>query len=162
MNNGRVSDINDKCENIEQLYSEVNNGIHNYKKESINHLFEKNNVNQCFFSKDNLNHIQNNIRYEVYNNTNFTIDRQSDRELSLIMRSMYLQYSSNNDSDIMNEINYLNKLVINYCVPKIITNLKQYIGYKKDLNTLYTPMDKPENTNLVGKGNFELELNKPF
>ena len=161
MNNGRVSDINiEECSDISQLYEEICDNLDNYKSESINHLLESNNVNQCFFSRENINSIQDNIRYEVYNKSNHIINRQSDRELSIIMRSIYLQYAHNNCNNVTNEIKYLNELVVNYCVPKIITNLTQYLGYKKDLSTLYTPMDNPIVSNV--KGENSLELNNPF
>ena len=161
MNNGRVLDINDNtCEDMSKLYTEVCDNLNVYKKESINHILEENSVNQYFFSKENIDRIQDNIRYEVYNQTNNTIDRQSDRELSIIMRSFYLQYSTNNENNLVEEIKYLNKIVIDYCVPKIISNVKQYLGYKKDINTLYVPMEKPVSDNIVG--NNSLTLNNPF
>tara|TARA_B100001094_G_scaffold330048_1_gene394292 strand:+ start:2686 stop:3171 length:486 start_codon:yes stop_codon:yes gene_type:complete len=161
MNNGRIMDIDDnKCQDISELYSEICDNLDDYKKESINHLLEENNINQYFFSKQNINYIQNHIRYEIYKKSKLNIHRQSDRELSLIMRSFYLQYSNNNDDNFINEIKYLNKLVIDYCIPKITNNVKQYIGYKKDISQMYTPMDKPESANLVGDKS--LKLNLPF
>ena len=161
MSNGRVSDINlDNCNDISNLYEEICDNLDQYKTESINHLLEKNETNQYYFSKSNIDLIQDNIRYEVYNKTNYIIDRQSDRELSIIMRSIYLQYGHNNSKNLENEIKYLNKSVIDYSVPKIISNLTQYIGYKKDLSTLYTPMDNPIVDNV--KGMNSLELNNPF
>lgn len=161
MSNGRVSDINlDNCNDISQLYDEICDDLTKYKSESINHLLESNETNQCFFSKHNIDLIQDNIRYEVYNQSNHIIDRQSDRELSIIMRSFYLQYGHNNPDNLLEEIKYLNKSVVEYCVPKIISNLTQYLGYKKDLSTLYTPMDNPIVDNVVGQNS--LEMNDPF
>lgn len=159
--NGRITELGmENCQDLSQLYTEVCDNLNGYKKESINHLLEENNVNQYFFSKENIDRIQNNIRYQVYQQSNNKINRQSDRELNVIMRSMYLQYSSNNDNYLKSEIEYLNKLVIDYCVPKIITNLTQYIGYKKDITTMYTPMDMPQTTNVAGENS--LTLNNPF
>ena len=57
--------------------------------------------------------IQNNIRYTVYVKTNkkHIIDKQSDIELQIIMRSMYLQHSPNLEYNYKEQLEYLNKLV---------------------------------------------------
>ena len=160
-NNGRIRniDIND-CHNISNLYSEVCDNLNDYKNESIRHNLEKNQVNQYFFSKQNIKYIQDHIRYDVYKKTKQKINQQSNRELVIIMKSMYLQYSTNNDNNLKNEIDYLNSIVIDYSVPKIITNMTQYIGYTKDLNKMYTPIDKPVSDNIIGLKS--LKLNNPF
>ena len=63
------------------------------------------------------------------------------------MRSIYLQYSKNIQSnDVLAEIKYLNKLVINYSVEKITTELVAYNRYLQDINNLPVPMGNPEDT----------------
>ena len=44
--------------------------------------------------KDNINIIQDTIRYRVYSNTQQTISRQSENELAIIMRSILLQFGN--------------------------------------------------------------------
>jgi hypothetical protein len=96
--------------------------------------------------------IQNNIRYTVYNKTNkkHIIDKQSDIELQIIMRSMYLQHSPNLEYNYKEQLEYLNKLVADWCVEKIIPQLEQYIGYLKEVEYMPMPIDLP--VNLSSKG----------
>ena len=56
-----------------------------------------------------------------------------------------LQYSKNIQSnDVLAEIKYLNKLVINECIEKITTELVAYNRYLQDINNLPIPMGNPE------------------
>ena len=74
------------------------------------------------------------------------------------MRSIYLQYSKNIQSnDILNEIKYLNKLVINYSVQKITTELIAYNSYLENIQKLPIPMDNPQDTTSDWK-NYTYEL----
>ena len=40
------------------------------------------------------------------------------------MRSIYLQHSKNNDDKIQEQVRELNGLVLQYCIPNIIVNIK--------------------------------------
>ena len=73
------------------------------------------------------------------------------------MRSFYLQYSKNLDTNIREQIMELNNMVINYCVPKILSEIQQYIGYKQDISKLPDPIDR--SVNLSVKGTKTLILN---
>ena len=64
-------------------------------------------------------------------NGEYTIGRQSDVELKIIMRSIYLQNSKNLATDVAGQIRELNRLVANEAVPSIIVNIEQYLGYKQ-------------------------------
>ena len=37
----------------------------------------------------------------------------------------------------------LNKIVIDYCVPKLYSEVEGYMMYKRDASTLVVPLDKP-------------------
>ena len=56
---------------------------------------------------------------EVFKTSGNRIGRQSDTELQIIMRSIYLQYSENNNCNIISQVKVLNKKVLDYCVEKI-------------------------------------------
>ena len=96
--------------------------------------------------------IQNNIRYKVYINTEkkHIIDKQSDIELEIVMRSIYLQHSPNLPNQILEQINYLNELVCNWCSEKIIPELYQYIGYLKEIEYMPVPIEHPINISSKG------------
>jgi hypothetical protein len=149
--NGRV--IMNNTQNVKDMNMiEGNKPNNNFQVESLYGIQETSKLNQLFFSKKNLDIIQNNIRYTVYVKTNkkHIIDKQSDIELQIIMRSMYLQHSTNLEYNYKEQIEYLNKLVVDWCVEKIIPQLEQYIGYLKEVEYMPMPIDLP--VNLSSKG----------
>lgn len=149
--NGRV--IMNNTQNVKDMNMiEGNKPNNNFQVESLYGIQETSKLNQLFFSKKNMDIIQNNIRYTVYVKTNkkHIIDKQSDIELQIIMRSMYLQHSPNLEYNFKEQIEYLNKLVADWCVEKIIPQLEQYIGYLKEVEYMPLPIDLP--VNLSSKG----------
>ena len=82
------------------------------------------------------------IRYNVYlrSGKKHIIGRQSDTQLQIIMRSIYLQNSKNLNTDIKGQIQELNKLVIDYCVPNILVEVEQYIQYKVSVSKIPEPL----------------------
>jgi hypothetical protein len=149
--NGRV--IMNNTQNVKDMNMiEGNKTNNNFQVESLYGIQETSKLNQLFFSKKNMDIIQNNIRYTVYVKTNkkHIIDKQSDIELQIIMRSMYLQHSPNLEYNFKEQIEYLNKLVVDWCVEKIIPQLEQYIGYLKEVEYMPMPIDLP--VNLSSKG----------
>lgn len=112
-------------------------------------FIEENNLNCQFFTIDNYNKLQNDIINEVHKQSNgqYTIGYQDKDELIIVMRSMYLMYSNNQPYDIADQVDMLNKSVLEYCVPNILNNILQYIGYIKDRESVpFLP--NPVNDNL--------------
>ena len=108
---------------------------------------EVNNLSNIFFSDINVNAINSAIKSNIKKITGSSIDNQLNNSLFIIMRSTYLQYSQNiSSNDILAEIKYLNKMVINYCVEKIISELIAYNSYLEDINHLPIPNDRPSDT----------------
>ena len=56
-----------------------------------------------------------------------------------------------NEDTIKNQINELNKLVINELVPKILSQIQQHYGYLRDSTKRIDPLSLPKNTNLFGR-----------
>jgi len=108
-----------------------------------NNILSKNLLSDTYFSKENIEMLQNMIRYNVWLKTNkeHIIGKQSETNLTIIMRSIYLQYSKNNNNNIKEQIRELDTMVVEWCVPKIVTEVKQYIGYKKDIQKPIIPME---------------------
>jgi hypothetical protein len=102
-------------------------------------------LSNAFFSKENLQIIQNAIRAGVYKKSNkqYIIGPQNCDTLKIIMRSTFLQSSVNRPNDITGQISELNDLVIDYCVPQLLSDATGYVTYRKDVSTMYTPIDKP-------------------
>lgn len=100
---------------------------------SLQGIQDNNVLNKAFFSQRNINNIQKQIQRKVLEKTNYTIGRQSDLQLQIIMRSIFLSYGKNNNNNIQNQINELNTMVVEDCINKILPEIKQYLYYRKDI-----------------------------
>ena len=118
-------------------------------------------LSDVFFSKENIQILQNGIRKGVYelSNKQFIISEQSEDELKIIMRSIFLQYSKNLKNNIKEQISSLNKLVLNYAVNQVYSETIGYIKFKYDVSTMYDPISRPVLSRTNDK---QLELKKWF
>lgn len=127
---------------------------------SINAVQGRTNLSNIFFSKQNIDNIQNQIMNRVSQKTGYRISRQSETELQIIMRSIFLQYSKNKPCDLSEQIAELNEKVLNYSVERIIVEISQYLEYKNTVNKLPIPLQHP--ANLSNAGLKSLTLFKPL
>lgn len=113
---------------------------------------ECNLLNQLYFSPENIEHVQQRLRYEVYMATEkqTVIGRQDETELVIIMRSIYFTYGRNLPTNIKQQIQDLNDLVIQDCLPKILSELQTHVRYLYDASTNPMPLSHP--TNMSNKG----------
>jgi len=153
--NGRVTLDSDNIKDMKMI-DHSDERMNNFQVEALYGIQETSQLNQLFFSKKNMDNIQNMIRYNVYlkSENKFIIDKQSDIELEIIMRAIYLQYSPNLQTQITEQIRYLNKLVCDWSVEQIIPEVQQYIGYMKEIEYMPVPIDLP--LNLSSKGSRSL------
>jgi len=110
-------------------------------------------LSDAFFTRKNADRIQHEIKKEVYRMSGpkqYTIDDQDVDELKMIMRAMYLQYAKNNSFNIEGQINELNKLVIDWAAPRIMSEIDQYNYYLNDISHLPVPLEKPLNMSSAG------------
>jgi hypothetical protein len=109
---------------------------------------------RLYFSNENIEEIQKLLKYHVYLNTDkrHIIGRQSEQELIIIMKSVFLQYSKNpeNKECFKKEISRLNSIVVSQSLPYVISNIEQHIGYIKDSSELYSPIDRPTSQSNTG------------
>ena len=142
--NGLVQDI-DRVTRRE--YANKMNPImfDNHGEYSLKGIIEQTPMSQIFFSPMNVNGIQSTIRYRIFKTNNVTISAQSENELFIVMRSIYLQYGNSHvlSDDIVKEIRRLNEKVIEYCISNIEEQLKQYQGYKQKISSLPIPLEHP-------------------
>jgi hypothetical protein len=156
MNNGRVIKIDEGCFNkLPMFYNNVASGT--FKRTALKGIQQVSQLSLLFFSKENIDILQKYIRYNVWilSNKKHIIGRQSDIELEIVMRSMYLQHSRNLNCKIIDQIKNLNKLVVDWCAPKIYSEVQQYIGYLYDVQQLPMPIDRP--VNISNKGSKTLK-----
>lgn len=104
-----------------------------YSKSALLGIIENTPFSDLFFSKENIENLQNLLRYTVYikSNKKHVISKQNETELVIVMRAIFLQNSNNptNPKDFENSINILNNLVVKEILPNLISNIEQYYGY---------------------------------
>lgn len=102
-------------------------------------------LSSVYFSKENIEILQNGIRAGVYKKSNnqYIIGQQDEDTLKIIMRSIYLQYSVNINNNITKQIEELNNMVLNYCIQQIYGEAQGYKHYINDVSTLRVPISRP-------------------
>ena len=117
-------------------------------------------LSKAFFSKQNIQIIQNGIRYGVYNKSKnqYLVGEQDCDSLKIIMRSIFLQYSANKVGNISNQVRELNQMILNYCIAQVYSEAQGYMKYLYDVSTLAVPIIHPI---MANNNDRELEL-KPW
>ena len=123
--------------------------------EAVKNIHVKNPLAQAYFSDANLKLLQDKIRHEVYKASNgeHVIGPQSDKELNILRRSIYLQHGEFLPTEvkpIKEQIRELNQRVVDYSVGRIMSEIQQYMHYLYDVENLYTPMEHPVNISSAG------------
>ena len=110
-----------------------------------------------FFSKENIKRIQRMIKKEILDRTQgkYLLETdQNEADLVIVMRAVlfdanvggkYLPFK------IKHQVKKLNFHVVQYIVPDMIENIKQYYGYLREINQPLQPMMRPVNVNAAGR-----------
>lgn len=116
-------------------------------------------LSNAYFSRENIQIIQNGIRAGVYKMSNgrYTVGPQDETNLKIIMRSIFLQFSKNVNVDIPGQIRTLNNKVLEYCVPEVHNEAVSYIKFKHDVSTLPVPEARPVLASNKGENTLELK-----
>jgi hypothetical protein len=137
-----------------QLFQENKLKPTTIRNQILNGIHECNLLQDVYFSPENIEYLQSAIRYQVWlaSNKQHVISRQSDEDLQIIMRSIYLQYGKNLPTGVKQQIRDLNDLVIQDAVSKILSQVQQHVWYlwQFSRNTPYMPNDRPRNMSSAG------------
>ena len=157
--NGRVNIIEPSIDTKFSMMDKIPVENKNFLN-SLTGNFERSLLSDNYFSKSNIKIIQNGIRKGVFDKSNgkILIDDQNVENIVTVMRSVYLQYSKNQDFNIAQQISDLNNYVLEFCVNNVFSEAVAYLNYKKDASTMHNPIVGPIYSN---KTNKTLEL-KPF
>ena len=130
-----------------------------FEEEALRSNTGRNEVTNVFFSKKNVDALQDCIRYQVWyrSNEKYTIGRQSEVELKVIMRGTYYENARNLPYDILGQVRDLNRIVIEYCVDKILSEIRMYAHYIKDISTNPVPLALPTATTSAGSRTLEMK-----
>ena len=148
MNNQGNGKVNILGPNIRTKFSMMDRIPVNTNTNYLNSLtgnLERSKLSDLFFSKQNIQNIQNLLIKGVYekSNSQILIDKQPEDNIVIVMRSMYLQYSKNLDTKLNEQVNELNNYVLNFCIPKVYSEAVAYLKYKQDASNMHMPMSAP-------------------
>jgi hypothetical protein len=124
-------------------------------------LWDETDLSRTFFSKQNIQIIQNGIRAGVYERSNnqYVVGQQDCDAVKIIMRSIFLQYAANKISSVTRQVEELNQMVLNYCIAQVYSEAQGYMKYLYDVSTLPVPISHPV---MANNSDRELELKRFF
>ena len=111
-------------------------------------------LGELFFSPENINRLQQMIKYEVFVRTNgkykLEID-QNESDLLIVMRAAYIQDAMNQPYKLVHQVKILNHRVMERILPDMISMIKQDEEYVKQLDRPLDPIPLPVNVNNAGR-----------
>ena len=109
-------------------------------------------LNQAFFSEENMQLLQDELRYRVWlkSGKQHVIDPQRPDELKTIMRSYYLQYAGNVPGREKEELEGLNERVLAFCVDDVLGSINMFLHNRKEVLDFPEPISNPSNFNVKG------------
>jgi len=113
-------------------------------------------LSKAYFSKENIQIVQNGIRSGVFDKSNgqYLVATQDCDTLKIIMRSVYLQHSANQPTNISGQIKQLNQIVLDYCIYHVYSEAQSYMKYLYDVSTLVVPLSNPVVETQKDKNNY--------
>jgi hypothetical protein len=143
--NGRIDIKSQNTNKLFQMYDKIPANQCTTFRNATEGLWQSTKLSDVFFSQQNIQIIQNGIRSGVYQRSNgqYTIGIQDCDSLKIIMRSVFLQHSANNPDNIPQQIQELNKIVLNYCIQQVYSEAEGYMKYIYDVSTLVVPISHP-------------------
>jgi hypothetical protein len=160
VNNGRVDIKTPNTSTLFQMYDKIPANQCVTFRNATEGLWNSSSLSLAFFSHQNIQIVQNGIRAGVYQRSNgqYVIGPQDCDSLKIIMRSIFLQYSANKPDNISQQINELNKMVLDYCIQQVYSEAQGYMKYINDASTLVVPISHPV---MADNNDRQLEL-KPW
>lgn len=149
--------------NLQNLpgFSHMTTAEPNFMDDMLRGNFTPTPLARTFFTPRNAAALQEAIRREVYLRSGpkkYVIDDQDIDELKMIMRAIYLQYGKNNEFDIEGQVRDLNKIIVDWAVPRILSEVDQYMYYLDDISHLPVPMAQPMNMSSAGTRSLPFQL----
>jgi hypothetical protein len=145
VNNGRVDIKTTNTFYLFQMYDKIPANQCVTFRNATEGIWNDTLLSTIFFSKDNIQIVQNGIRAGVFEKSNgqYIIAPQDCDSLKIIMRSVYLQNAINSPHNISQQIQELNKLVLYYCIQQVYSEAQSYLKYLDDASTLVVPISHP-------------------
>jgi hypothetical protein len=143
--NGRVDIKSPNTLNLFAMYDKIPANQCTTYRNPTEGLWDDTLLSSLYFSKENIQIIQNGIRAGIFHKSKgqYTIPPQDCDSLKIIMRSIFLQHAANQKNNITEQIEQLNKMVLNYCIQQVYSEVQGYVKYISDVSTLAIPIAHP-------------------
>jgi len=149
--NGRVVGIaKQQSQSSFQMIKDNNNKEDVAKDTLLSGTICTSNLSNYFFSNRNMEVIQMTLQQKIYEKSSYIIGKQDNTELQIVMRSVFLEYARHLPSQIHEQVHELNTRIVDLCVPKMISEIKQYVYYVNDIEHMPVPLDMPKNVSSAG------------
>tara|TARA_Y100000389_G_C17407640_1_gene488989 strand:- start:473 stop:976 length:504 start_codon:yes stop_codon:yes gene_type:complete len=156
--NGRIN-VSGNQDGLAYKNNNEKQNLCNYATEAISHTTNRTPLSDIFFSQQNMDIVQLGMRNMILNKTNgaYNIGKQNETELKIIMRAMFIQHAKyRTDIPVNVQIQEINRQVLNFAVPRIISSLNMKRKYLQDIQQLPMPLEHAKS--MSTKGTKELEL----
>ena len=110
-------------------------------------------LGELFFSRDNMNRIQNKIKKELYIRTKgkYVLNvAQNESDLLIVMRAVYISDAMHEPYRLVHQTKMLNHLTVERIIPDMISMIKQEEQYLYDISHPINPIALPVNINSKG------------
>lgn len=136
----------------------MNSNLFSYASTVLKGIQEVTNLSFLYFSKSNIQNLQTCLKKKIFQQSGgkYLIDDQDEYELLIIMRSMYFEYSINQESNIQKQIQCLNNKVISEIYPQILSAVDLYYQYLADIESPHQTMDRPKFESMAGTKTYDL------
>ena len=114
-------------------------------RDALTGTWEHNALETAFFAAANIQNLQNTMKSTIYkmSNNRYVLPNQNIDNLKIIMRGMYLQHAQHLPDGITQQVERLNKLVLDYVIPNLYNESIAYEKYLRDQSTLAMPLPLP-------------------
>jgi|SaaInlV_200m_DNA_3_1039701.scaffolds.fasta_scaffold74003_1 hypothetical protein len=108
----------------------------------------------AFFSDQNMDIIQKQTILTIFREVGWKVPYQRKTSITIVMKYIYNFYARNLPYKITEQIRDLNSKVVAEIVPRMITQIEQYLGYIRDSNRPLQCLERPINPTIKGNNNF--------
>jgi hypothetical protein len=145
VSNGRIDIQSPDTRSLFNMYDKIPAHQCTTYRNPLEGQWDDSTLSNAYFSKENIQIIQNGIRAGVYKQSNnqYVVAPQDCDSLKIVMRSIYLQYSANLPGNISTQIEALNQMVLNFCIQQVYGEAKGYMKYLSDASNMYVPIAHP-------------------
>lgn len=115
---------------------------------------EQSSLAKIYYSPENVDRIQKQIRREIFRRTNgkFKVFRDADDlDMQVVMDGIFDEHAKHLPNQIIRQVKNLNKHTVNLVVPGAITQIDQTSKYLKQLDKPIEPMNRPIDANNGGR-----------